>query len=482
MTELSSLARIQPRDSQAILQSLAGGVVPRRGLQYVVVGRQAEVEQVLRDLRVVADGGAALRLVIGAFGSGKTFLLSLLRHVALEQRFVVAEADLTAERRLYSAEGHARALYGELTKSMATATRPDGNALPTILERWLGQVQRRAAEAGGFQEASLDDPAFAAAVQAEVGTSLAGLTELAGGFAFAEVVNAYYRGYASGDDTRIAAAVRWLRGEFGTRIEAMRALGVREIVGDENWYDYVKLLAHLVVLAGYRGLIVNLDEAINLYKISHRQNRERNYEHLLTLYNDANQGRAEHLYVLIGGTPEFLENDRRGLYSYEALRSRLQFTAGDGAMRDLSQPVLRLPRLAPEELLILLLRLRDIHALHYDWQPPIADAEVEQYLRAAYARPGAAEHLTPRDVVRPFLGRLNVLQQNPGLDTRTVFAELAGAVEREVRDRLAADALPSGATDAADAAAPAPDGPDRAPTEPAPPEPDVLRRFQRGRL
>ncbi len=99
--------------------------------------------------------------------------------------------------------------------------------------------------------------------------------------------------------------MRWLRGEFATKTEAKAALGVRVIIDDENWYDYIKLFARFVSDIGYKGLLMMLDEVIHLYKISTSVSRQNNYDKLLAMFNDAMQGRVTYLGTLIGGTLNF---------------------------------------------------------------------------------------------------------------------------------------------------------------------------------
>lgn len=421
-----SFPNIKKKDSAAILQSLGGGVVPRTGLEHVVVGRRAEIEQVLRELEMVKAGASIIKFVIGDFGSGKTFLLYLIRHVALRQRFAVADADFTPERRLYANDGKAVALYTELVKNLSIATRPDGGALQVIIDRWVSEIQTQVANQLNLQGAAFNDPRLVQGVYAAIRTAMVQVEHMSGGYDFAEVINAYYRGYVEDNDALMKAALRWMRGEYQTRSDARRDLGVREIIHDGNWYDYLKVMATFVTAIGYAGLVVNLDEAINLYKISHAQNRNKNYEFILSIYNDVMQGRVSHLYVLFGGTLEFLSDERRGLYSYEALRSRLAPNKFEtGQFRDLNQPVLKLTPLRPEELLALMQKLRDIHAVHYGYEPTVTDAEIQAFLTRIMSRPGAQHFLTAREVVRTFLQALNILQQNPEMDKTAILGHWA---------------------------------------------------------
>jgi P-loop Domain of unknown function (DUF2791) len=401
---------IPRRLSTALLNSLGAGVVPRVGTEYIAVGRKAEVAALLADLENVGEGGAAFRFVVGRYGSGKSFLLQLIRNYAMERNFVVADADLSPERRLVGSRGEGLGTYRELVRNIATKTRPDGGAIAVILERWISGIQAQVLSETGM---SHSDPAFTDAVEARIFQVASAMEGLVNGFDFATVLAAYWRGHRLGDDDLQGAALRWLRGEFTTKTDARAALGVRTYVDDDSWYEHVKLLASFVSAVGYRGLILLIDEAANLYKITQSASRLANYEKLLTMFNDTMQGKAEHLGIVVGGTPQFVEDAHRGLYSYEALRSRLAASrfVRDGLI-DTSGPILHLQTLTHEEIFLLLSRLCDIHALHYGYEVRLQPAQLQQFMQEVMNRLGAAELLTPREVVRDFIAVLNLLQQN----------------------------------------------------------------------
>lgn len=405
--------RIPKRVSTALLNSLGAGVVPRVGLEHIAVGRKEEIAALLRDLDCVSEGGASFRFIVGRYGSGKSFMLQLLRNYAMERDFVVADADLAPDRRLTGSNGQGVGTYRELLRNLSTRTRPDGGALPVILERWISNVQTRVVQDGGL---SPQHPAFAEAVNARILEVVSGMEGMVHGFDFATVLSAYWRGHRNDDDDLKDAALRWLRGEFATKTDARQALGVRVIVDDDGWYDYVKLLARFVADIGYKGLVVLVDEAVNLFRVAHSGARQANYERLLAMFNDTMQGKAEHLAILMGGTPQFLEDPRRGLFSYEALRSRLAESrfARDG-LRDTAGPVIRLETLSHDEIYVLLSRLAEVHAAHYGYQADLDPEEVRDFMQEVVNRLGAAELLTPREVVRDFTSVLNLVQQNPGI-------------------------------------------------------------------
>jgi len=404
---------IRPRDRDAILQSLSAGVVPRRGLQYIQVGRAGEVKALLQDLDRVADGGGAVRFIIGEYGSGKTFFQQLIRMAALEKNLVTMHADFNPDRRLHGSNGQARSLYAELTRNMATRSSPEGGAIGAVVEKFISAT---------MDVARQNDTN----VPAEMRRRMSNLSELVGGFDFAHVIEAYWRGFQEGNADLQEAAIRWLRGEYSTKTEARQDLGVRTIVDDANVYDQIKLLSRFVVLAGYSGLYVVLDEAVNLYKLTSTQARTSNYEQLLRIVNDALQGSVEHLGFMVAGTPEFLTDTRRGVYSYEALQSRLSENRYLGAgLTDYSGPVIRLASLTPEELYVLLTRLLAVYGPDERGHLLLPDEAVTAFMRHSSERIGSDYFRTPRTTIRAFVQLLAVLQQNPG----TRWTDIIGSIE-----------------------------------------------------
>lgn len=404
---------IRPKVRDAILQSLRAGVVPRVGQRYIQVGRSRELEALLGDIDRVADGGSSIRFVIGDYGAGKTFFLMLVRAVALERRLVTLHADLNPDRRLQGSGGHARSLYTELLRNASTRSTPDGGALPSVVERFVSSA---------IEEAERTDATTAEVISAK----LAALSELVGGFDFASVIRSYWHGHDEGNDQLKSDAVRWLRGEFTTKTEARAALGVRTIIDDTNWYDHLKLLALFARMAGYAGIMVCLDEMVNLYKLSHSTSRNANYEQLLSILNDSLQGTASGLGWLLGGTPEFLFDTRRGLYSYRALQSRLAENAfaTDGLV-DYSGPVLRLASLSPEDFFILLMNVRNVYARSDPAKYLITDDGIRSFMHHCEDRIGSGYFRTPRETIMPFVDLLAVLDQNPGAD----LTDLIGKIE-----------------------------------------------------
>jgi len=380
------------RLATAVLNSLGGGVVPRVGLEYITVGRTAEINALLRDVEIIADGGAAFRFIVGKYGAGKSFLLQTIRNHVMEKRFVVLDCDLSPERRFCGAKGQGVATYKELVRNMSTRTKPDGGALQLVLDRWAATVP-----------------------ESELPAVLHAMYELVHGFDFGQALAKYWHATRDGDDETKSKALRWFRGEYTTKTQAKQALGINLIVNDDNWYDFLKLFSTFLVQAGYAGTILMVDELVNIYRIPHRVTRQYNYEKILAMYNDTLQGKAKHIGVLMGVTPQALEDSDKGIFSYDALRSRLAEGRFSSAhTRDLLAPVIRLEPLSYEELMVLAEKLAALHADLYGYVCDITPEEYVMFLKAEFERIGAAQHITPREVIRDFVELLNILYQNPG--------------------------------------------------------------------
>jgi hypothetical protein len=432
-------SNIKPKEATAIINSLTAGVVPKLGVQYITVGRSDEIAAMVHALDDVKNGHSLMKFWVGDFGSGKSFMLHLLNVIAMKQKFVVANADFTPERRLYSNDGRAAALYSAIIDNLAIQTKPEGGALQTLLEKWIERVLIETAQQHEISPADIRKPEYLKHVTENVVKTINQLTDV-GGFDFATVIAKYHEGYASRDDALMRNALKWLKGEYHTKTEARQDLGVREIINDQNYYDMLKNFCRLFVSIGYSGFMINLDEAINLYKISTGAMREKNYEKLLAIYNDCFQGKIGNLFINIAGTRETLENPRRGLFSYDALKTRLATNPFEtAAIRDLAQPVIRLYPLDHNEIFVLLQKLKAIFELNYETTVNIADADIHRFMEEMFNKPGAAEFLTPREVIRDFLFILNLLRQNPEADKTTMFGEIEISDERP--DDLALDAI-----------------------------------------
>ena len=424
--------KVPKRILNTLLTSLTAGVVPRVGAPYIAIGRREEISSLLDNLDEVKEGGAACRFLIGRYGSGKSFLIQLIRGYALERGFICADADLSPERRLSGGNGAGLATYRELMTNMASKACPDGGALATILSRHFTKLRMELVAEGLEPET----PEFAHGLRKKVFYTLSELEGDVGGFDFARVLTEYYNASLSDDNDKKSNCLRWLRGEYSTKTEAKNSLGftVSTIIDDDNWYNFIKLFSSLSVYLGYSGLILFIDECVNLYKIPNRISREANYEKLLAIFNDTLQGKAKNLGIIFGGTPQFLEDTRRGLFSYDALRSRLQDSKySDMGYKNLSSPVIRLPRLSDNELLALVKRLTKLYQQREGTaNSPVSDEQIERFLGIALAKAGAEELITPREIIRDYLTLLNILRDNKGASFDDLMGKVSFAAEEEI--------------------------------------------------
>ena len=377
---------IPKRIAQTLINSLKGGVVPRVGLPFITVGRKAEIDALLHDVDIIADGGASFRFIMGKYGSGKSFLLQTIRNYVMAKNFVVLDADLSPERRLQGTRGQGLATYKELIRNISTKTKPEGGALSLILDRWISNVQQQVMEQNGI---SVTDPGLGQLTRRQISSVIYSLNEMVHGFDFARLLTLYYEAYTEGDDATKAKVLKWFRGEYGTKTEAKQELGVNIIITDDDWYEYLKIFAAFLKQAGYAGMLILIDELVNIYKIPNAITRQYNYEKILTMYNDTMQGKAQHLGIILCGTPQCMEDPRRGVYSYEALRSRLAEGHFAGEHKDLLSPVIRLLPLTQEEMLILVEKLADIHGVLYGYKPIITDRDMADFIQIEFARIGA---------------------------------------------------------------------------------------------
>lgn len=415
------------RDAVVILNALSAGVVPRTGLRHFAVGRGKEVKALLDDLETIEEGGASFRFIVGKYGSGKSFLIQLVRNNAMERNFVVMDADLSPERRLTGTKEQGLRTYRELLQNLAIRPKPDGGALESLLQAWVSSLQKEIAEKEGLQP---KDPILIRKVSDRIEKDMQSFREMSHGFAFSAVIDAYWRGMKTGNDELKQSAIRWLRGEYTSKTAARQKLPVDTIINDANWYDFLKLFALFTKKAGFKGLLIFIDEGVNLYKITNKIARGNNYEKLLTMYNDCMQGKAHNIGIFFSGTEQFVYDDIRGLFSYEALKSRLSGNsyASKGYV-DYTSPIIKLSRITDEELFVLLERLCDIHAKRYDYEKILTENQLEEYLNMAVSKLGADEFLTPREIAKDFISVLNILEQNPMVS----FSELLTNIDDELK-------------------------------------------------
>lgn len=410
--------KIPKRIAATLINSLKGGVVPRIGLPYITVGRENEINALLHDVDIIADGGASFRFIMGKYGSGKSFLLQTIRNYVMDRNFVVCDADLSPERRLQGTKGQGLATYKELIRNISTKTRPEGGALTLILDRWINAVQTETAAESDLTPDSLE---FEKAVEKKIYAVINSLNEMVHGFDFSRLLTLYYRAFAEGDDETKGKVVKWFRGEYATKTEAKSELGVNIIITDEDWYEYIKLFSAFLKMAGYSGMLILIDELVNIYKIPNSITRQYNYEKILTMYNDTLQGKAKYIGIIMCGTPQCIEDTRRGVYSYEALRSRLAEGRFGGELSDMLAPVIKLSPLTYEEILVLIEKLEDIHSGLFGYENRLQQEDLIDFIKIEYSRVGADTNITPREVIRDFIELLDITYQNPQLDVRSLL-------------------------------------------------------------
>lgn len=420
--------RIPKRIAQAVLNSLKGGVVPRIGLSYIAVGRRQEIEALLHDVDIISEGGATFRFIEGRYGAGKSFLLQTIRNYVMDRGFIVVDGDLSPERRLQGTKGQGLATYKELIRNLSTKTRPEGGALTLILDKWINNIRSEVVQSG----IDYDHRDFSKEVEKRIHEVINSLNELVHGFDFARLLTMYYQSFVDGDDDTKGKVIKWFRGEYTTKTEAKRELGVNIIITDDDWYEYIKLFAYFFRQAGYSGLMMMIDELVNIYKIPNSITRQYNYEKILTMYNDTLQGKAKYLGIIMCGTPQAIEDQRRGVYSYEALRSRL--AAGkfskEGA-RDMLAPVIHLDPLKAEEMLVLTEKLKAMHESLYKYTCKLDEKDLAAFIQVEYSRIGADTNITPREVIRDFIELLDILYQHPEMTLQSLIEEHALFVDEE---------------------------------------------------
>lgn len=410
--------KIPKRIAATLINSLKGGVVPRIGLPYITVGRENEINALLHDVDIIADGGASFRFIMGKYGSGKSFLLQTIRNYVMDRNFVVCDADLSPERRLQGTKGQGLATYKELIRNISTKTRPEGGALTLILDRWINAVRTETAAESDLTPDSLE---FEKAVEKKIYAVINSLNEMVHGFDFSRLLTLYYRAFAESDDETKGKVVKWFRGEYATKTEAKSELGVNIIITDEDWYEYIKLFSSFLKMAGYSGMLILIDELVNIYKIPNSITRQYNYEKILTMYNDTLQGKAKYIGIIMCGTPQCIEDTRRGVYSYEALRSRLAEGRFGGEVSDMLAPVIKLSPLTYEEMLVLIEKLEDIHSGLFGYENRLQQEDLIDFIKIEYSRVGADTNITPREVIRDFIELLDITYQNPQLDVRSLL-------------------------------------------------------------
>lgn len=405
--------KVPAATAAAVLNSLKGGVVPRVGLEYITVGRRNEISALLQDVAIIENGGAAVRFIEGKYGSGKTFMMHALRNHVMEKNFVVTDVELSVDKRLVGNKGQGLATYRELIRNMSTSACPESGALQVILNKWISNVENEVVQKDGLTPGN---EAFDIKVSQRIYDITNAMESKVNGFDFGRVLAAYYKGKRTGREELQRNAFRWLCGEYRTKTEAKTDLGVNLIVTDENWYDFMKLFADFVVRAGYAGLYICMDELANIYEIPSKVGRDYNYSRLLSIYNDALQGLANNLGIIISVTKEAMEDPVKGVYSFEPLRTRIEDRRrekdGIVPLMDMAAPIIHLSPLNPGEMYVLLEKLTQLHEVVYDYESKFEHDDFIYFLKTEYAKCKNAREITVREMVRNYITLLNLSQQH----------------------------------------------------------------------
>jgi hypothetical protein len=406
-------AKIGKKTAAMIVKALASGVVPSRGAEQIAVGRRDEVSAFESDFQGVSDGDGAFRFIIGEYGSGKTFMTRLVRARAADLGFVVMNADLTPSNRLRGSNGEGIRTYRQLIASTSFKGMMDGGAAEALVQSWLVKLKSDVAEELGCKPSDVT----VREMETQIRDGTSAMSHLPFYSDFLKVVVKYYVRMNGGHD--VSEAMRWLNGECNSITDSKETVGVASCVKDDNWYDFLKLWAQFAVSAGYQGLVVLIDQADVLLKTAPAA-RNSNYETLLAMYNDVVQSHGRPIAVYVCGTVEFLEDEAKGLYCYGALKTRIEDVRFEKSRDTYSGPVIRLKRLTAEEQEALLLKILEIHQIAEEYESPITQDMVEDYLRSVASGP---RPVSPRMLSRDFIGLLDVLHAFPDTDFRSLIAE-----------------------------------------------------------
>ncbi len=406
--------KVNPKEAHSIIKALEGGIVPIKGIQHLLVGRNEEVQEIISILNSVMEGGSDIRFWTGDFGSGKSFMLRTIESIAIEKNFAVSTVDLTPTRRFHASDGKARALYTEIVNNITVRTCQDGNAIATILEEWINGIIADVSEKNNIPVSKVLMAENKKLVEDQMLNITSSFSSVGLSFEFGQAAAKYYEGVVEDNRMLKLKALRWIRGDMDTKTEAKRELGIEKIVNDDNWYDGVKTLSELLLGIGYSGFVINFDEAVNLYKLPLSQTREKNYEKILNIYNECKSNKAKGLFINFGATRKTVFDENRGMSSYGALKGRLgKEDIMDSGLINVNRTVLPLRVLNPEEIYTLLENLINIYNVRYKTNIQLKTEQIKMYMEEQLNRPGAIEFLTPRAVIKDYLEILDLIRQNP---------------------------------------------------------------------
>jgi adenosylhomocysteinase len=387
----------------AVIKALKIGRVPRRGTLEIAVGRDAEIAEFRRAVTYVTGGFAEVRFLRGDYGSGKTFMCSVLREIAFSQGLAVSIVNLSREVPF----GRRELVLAEILIGLRTEATGPESALGAVLERWFARydagtpLEDNAALSAAIHKVSATDPQLASALRG------------------------YYRAYLMDDGAALMeAALAFIRGESITA-ESRSALKLAGRLAPENALRRLRAILALMRDAQYPGLLVLVDEAETIQRLNKVQ-RDAAYTAIREIVDSCEEAFPYCLFVFAGTQPLF-EDEFRGIASYQPLYQRIKNTQVTSE-RDLRQPIIRLEELGTEALLEVAKRVRKLHGDAYEWNAKgrYTDAMLVEFIKTVATRFGDIRQ-KPRGFLKALVDTLDARQQ--GLDHESVD-QLAAAIQQ----------------------------------------------------
>ncbi len=387
-----------------IVEALRAGTVPSEGLEHLAVGVEAQATALREQRELAARGRSALKLIRGGYGSGKTFLTSLAAAQALQEGFVVSRVIVSArETPLHKLES----VYRRLCLGLSVPSRPRGGALQALVDRWLYGLEETVLEVQGVSE---DSPEFSAAVRTLMEQRLLGIGEQAG--RMAACLAAYHAAQSAQDFAAARDLIDWLAGEAKVAAASKRQAGVVGQLGAADTLAFLKGLLVVLSQAGYKGLVLVLDEVETVLRLS-RPERMKALEVLRQLVDAVMAQEFPGLVLLITGTPDLFESTQ-GIPSLQPLHERVRVEFREGEPDNLRQPQIRLPAFDRVRLLEVARRVRSIYTPRYPARIARADDRVLDELAERVTRGfGGRVEVTPRLFLRELVHVLDLYDQHP---------------------------------------------------------------------
>ncbi|MBL4795485.1 MAG: DUF2791 family P-loop domain-containing protein [Pseudomonadales bacterium] len=399
------LHKLTPADRESIIQPLRAGVVPMQGLELFQVGRDEEVESLKSQLTAVTNGASCCRFIVGEYGAGKTFLLQTIKSMAHKQELVTVTTDLSRTKRLSGGKSQTRAYYSALIRSMSTQATPLGQALPRVVKRFVMHSLR---------QANQNDRSPAA----EIAERLKIFEEMACGFDFIQVIQAYWTALDTDNTALHDASLRWIRGEYLTKALAKKELGVCSIIDDNNCFDCLKMMAQFVKLSGFSGLVVLTDELGSVYNIRDKRARLNNFDAILNIVNESWLGVSPNIGYFFFTTPELFTDKKRGIQEHPALSSRLtENRFSSDTLRDWTSPVMRLTSFTDANISQLFANLLFIFCIGKHENLTLYKDDLSEVIGLLKTMLNESYYKNPRNTIKSFLDFLAIRECNPTAST-----------------------------------------------------------------